>query len=179
MDNPRPGGALWWKGETAGWKGRGDGMWKGGTSKAVAPPVSVNDLWVGPHEQVSNVPIVYWWHGPSKRSSLSSTDAYLYPHYFKVGSREKLYTDPWIGQPTRCGLCQEPFLSGAVTLLNFVDDSWKVATYGDYLQEAYAEHTWTSVGNILWKNLPLKSRCLSPKILPGDSRRNENAQIHT
>jgi hypothetical protein len=35
---------------------------------------------------------------------------------------EKLGTDPWIGQPTCCGLCQEPFFSGAVTLFNSVDD---------------------------------------------------------
>jgi hypothetical protein len=38
-----------------------------------------------------------------------------------VGSREKLGMDPWIGQPVCCGLCQEPFFSGAVALLNFVD----------------------------------------------------------
>jgi hypothetical protein len=31
-----------------------------------------------------------------------------------VGSGEKLGTDPCIGQPTCCGLCQEPFFSGAV-----------------------------------------------------------------
>jgi hypothetical protein len=35
---------------------------------------------------------------------------------------EKLGTDPWIGQPVCCGLCREPFFSGAVTLLNSVDD---------------------------------------------------------
>jgi hypothetical protein len=26
-----------------------------------------------------------------------------------VGSGEKPGTDPWIGQPACCGLCQEPF----------------------------------------------------------------------
>jgi hypothetical protein len=39
-----------------------------------------------------------------------------------VGSGEKLGMDPWIGQLACCGLCQEPFFSGAVTLLNSVDD---------------------------------------------------------
>jgi hypothetical protein len=39
-----------------------------------------------------------------------------------VGSGEKLDTDPWIGQPTCCGLYQKPFFSKAVALLNFVDD---------------------------------------------------------
>jgi hypothetical protein len=34
-------------------------------------------------------------------------------------------TDLWIGQPVCWGLCQEPFFSGAVALLNSVDDSVK------------------------------------------------------
>jgi hypothetical protein len=42
-----------------------------------------------------------------------------------VGSGEKLGTDLRIGQPTCCGLCREPFFSGAVALLNFVDDYMK------------------------------------------------------
>jgi hypothetical protein len=40
------------------WLGRsGSGMLKTGTSKVVAPPVSIKDRWVGPREQVLNVPI--------------------------------------------------------------------------------------------------------------------------
>jgi hypothetical protein len=35
----------------------GSDMWKAGTSKVIAPPVSVKDRWVGPREQVLNVPI--------------------------------------------------------------------------------------------------------------------------
>jgi hypothetical protein len=31
-----------------------------------------------------------------------------------VDSGEKLGTDPWVGQLTCCGLCQESFFSGAV-----------------------------------------------------------------
>jgi hypothetical protein len=42
-----------------------------------------------------------------------------------VGSGEKVGTDPWIGQPTCCGLCREHFFSGAVTLLNSVGDCAK------------------------------------------------------
>jgi hypothetical protein len=34
---------------------------------------------------------------------------------------EKLGTDPWIGQPACCRLCQEPFFSGAVALSIVVD----------------------------------------------------------
>jgi hypothetical protein len=40
-----------------------------------------------------------------------------------VGSGEKLGTDPRIGQPARCGLCREPFFSGAVGMLNSIDNS--------------------------------------------------------
>jgi hypothetical protein len=39
---------------------------------------------------------------------------------------------------------RSPF-SGAVALLNSVDDSWKVATYGDYPQKAYTGCTWTDM----------------------------------
>jgi hypothetical protein len=35
---------------------------------------------------------------------------------------EKLGTDLRIGQPTCCGLCQGSFFSGALALLNYVDD---------------------------------------------------------
>jgi hypothetical protein len=42
-----------------------------------------------------------------------------------VGSREKLGTNPRIGQLMRCGLYQEPFFSGAVALLNSVGDCVK------------------------------------------------------
>jgi hypothetical protein len=40
-----------------------------------------------------------------------------------------------------------PF-SGAVTLSNSVGGSWKVATYGDRPQEAYAGRTWTGVESV-------------------------------
>jgi hypothetical protein len=39
-----------------------------------------------------------------------------------VGLEEKLDTDPWIDQPSYDGLGREPFFSGAVALLNSVDD---------------------------------------------------------
>jgi hypothetical protein len=35
---------------------------------------------------------------------------------------EKLGMDPWIGQSSCCGLGREPFFSGAIALLNSVDD---------------------------------------------------------
>jgi hypothetical protein len=68
-------------------------MWKAGTSKFVAPPVSVKDRWVEPHEQVLNVPNACWWYGPSKPSSVQSSDARLYPHCF-IG---------WLGRETGYG----------------------------------------------------------------------------
>jgi hypothetical protein len=40
------------------------------------------------------------------------------------------------------------FFSGAVHPSNPIDNSWKVATYGDRPQEAYAGRTWTGMGSI-------------------------------
>jgi hypothetical protein len=39
-----------------------------------------------------------------------------------VGSGEKMGMDLWIDQLTCCGLCQELFFLGAMTLVNSVDD---------------------------------------------------------
>jgi hypothetical protein len=38
---------------------------------------------------------------------------------------ENLGTNPQIGQPTCCGLCREPFLSGVVDLFKSIDDCAK------------------------------------------------------
>jgi hypothetical protein len=85
--------------------------------------VSVKDRWVGPHEHVLNVPIACRSYGPGKPSSLLLIDVLPFSTASLVGSEEKLGMDLWIDQPTCCGLCREPFFSGAVTLSNFVDDS--------------------------------------------------------
>jgi hypothetical protein len=47
-----------------------------------------------------------------------------------VGLGEKLGTDPWIDQLSCCGLGRELFFSGAVALLNSIDDYTK----GCYMQ---------------------------------------------
>jgi hypothetical protein len=45
-------------------------------------PVSIKDWWVGPREQVLNVPITCQWYGPGKSSSRPSTENWLCPHCF-------------------------------------------------------------------------------------------------
>jgi hypothetical protein len=60
--------------------------------------VLVKDRWIGPHEQVLNVPITYWYYGPSKPSSLTSTEGDFTLTASMVGLGEKLGTDPQIGQ---------------------------------------------------------------------------------
>jgi hypothetical protein len=72
--NWRPGGALKWKAVDCRLGRSGSVMWKAGTSTVVPLPVSVKDRWVGPHDQVLNVPIVYWCYGHNKLSSLPSTE---------------------------------------------------------------------------------------------------------
>jgi hypothetical protein len=55
IDNLRPGGDLRCKAEDSWLRRSGSVMWQTGTFKVVAPPVLVNDRWVGPREQVLNV----------------------------------------------------------------------------------------------------------------------------
>jgi hypothetical protein len=61
-------------------------------------------------------------YGPSKPSNLPSTEGGFIPTASMAGSGEKLGTDPWIDQPLCCGLCREPFFSGAMALSITVDD---------------------------------------------------------
>jgi hypothetical protein len=64
-------------------------------------------------------------YGPSKPSSLTSTEGAFTPTASLAGSGEKLGTDPWISQPSCCALCQEPFFLGAVALSIAVDNFMK------------------------------------------------------
>jgi hypothetical protein len=84
--------------------------------------VSVKDRWVDPREQVLNVLIAYRCYEPGKPSSLPSIEGGFTPTASMADSREKLGTDPLIGQPACCGLCQEPFFSGAMALSIIVDN---------------------------------------------------------
>jgi hypothetical protein len=89
-------------------------MWQAGTFKVVPPPVSIKNRSVGPRVQVLNVSITCRCYGPGKPGSWSSSGAWLTPPASLARSGEKLGTDRRIGQPTLCGLCREPFFSGAV-----------------------------------------------------------------
>jgi hypothetical protein len=75
-----------------------------------------------PPRAVWNVPIVCRCYGPGKPSSLPSTEGDFTPTASMAGSGEKLGTDPRIGRSSCCGLCQEPFFSGAMALLIAVGD---------------------------------------------------------
>jgi hypothetical protein len=59
----------------------------------------------------------------------------------------------WLGRETGYGPVDRSagvlgIVSRAVTPSNYVGGSWKVATYGDRPQEAYAGCTWTGVGSV-------------------------------
>jgi hypothetical protein len=103
-------------------------MWKVGVFKTVALPVSVKDRWVGPRGHVLNVPFACWCYVPGKPSSLPSIEGGFTPTASMASSREKLGTDPWIGQPLCHGLCREPFFLRAVALSIIVDD-WTKGCY--------------------------------------------------
>jgi hypothetical protein len=78
----RSSGALRWKVEHHRLGRSGSELRKADTSKVVAPLVSVKYRWVGPCEQVLNVPIACQRYETGKPSSWSSTDDWLCPHYF-------------------------------------------------------------------------------------------------
>jgi hypothetical protein len=61
-------------------------------------------------------------YGPSKSSSLPSTEGDFTSIASMAGSGEKLGTNPRISQPSCCGLCREPFFSGAVPLFIAIDN---------------------------------------------------------
>jgi hypothetical protein len=69
-----------------------------------------------------NVPIICRRYGPSKPSSLPSTEGDFTPNGSMIVMGEKLGIDPWIGQSACCRLGREPFFSRAVALFIAVDD---------------------------------------------------------
>jgi hypothetical protein len=79
------------------------------------------------------VPMSKYWtyrshagdYGSSKPSSRLVTEAWLFPTISLAVVGEKLGTDPWISQLAYCGLCREPFFSGAMDLFKSVDDCTK------------------------------------------------------
>jgi hypothetical protein len=79
--------------------------------------MSIKDRSVGPREQVLNV-------GPVSLV-VGCQQELTFPHCSLAVVGEKLGTDPRIGRPSCCGLCQEPFFSGAVDLFKSVDDCMK------------------------------------------------------
>jgi hypothetical protein len=84
--------------------------------------VSVKDRRVAPREQVLNIPITCRYYGSGKTSSWLSIEACFFLTASLAVVGEKLGTDPWIRHPLSCGLCREPFFSGAVDLYKSVDD---------------------------------------------------------
>jgi hypothetical protein len=88
-------------------------------------PVSIKDRWVDPCELVLNVPIACRCYGLGMPSSWFSTEACLFPTASLAVVGEKLGMDPWIKRSSSCGLCRDPFFSGAVDLYKSVDDFTK------------------------------------------------------
>jgi hypothetical protein len=91
-------GPLSGKWRIVGWEGRGVWCGKPAPPRLQPPPVSVKYRWVGPREQVLNVPIAHWWYEPSKTSSLPLTDAWLKPTASVIVLKEKLRRVSWTTQ---------------------------------------------------------------------------------
>jgi hypothetical protein len=67
-------------------------------------------------------------------SSQLSTEACLFPTVSLAVVGEKLGMDPRIRRSSSCGLCQEPFFSGAVDLYKSVDDFHERLLYVDHVR---------------------------------------------
>jgi hypothetical protein len=151
-----------WKVQTVGWNGQGVVCGKPAPSRLWPPPVSIKDRWVGPCEQVLNIPITCWWYEPSKSSSLSSIEAWLKPTASLVGLGEKLGIDPRIGQPTCRGLCHGLFF------LRVVGYSQKIAMHWPREIRMVWDHTRTERGMRVacWSGFPLQGvyRFESPRL---------------
>jgi hypothetical protein len=91
-----------------------------------------------------------------------------FPHYSLAVVGEKLGTDPRIGRPSCCGLCREPFFSGAVDLFKFVDDGTKGCymwtTWDTYGRGAYAGWEWKACGVLVGFPLQGVHRFESPRL---------------
>jgi hypothetical protein len=138
---------------TIGWEGRRVWCGKQAPLRLWPPSVSVKNWWVGPREQVLNVPIACQRYGLSKPSSQLSIEAWLFPMISLAIVEEKLGTDPWIGQPSCCGLGREPFFSWTVDLFKSVSDYVKgcyvLTAWDTYAQGPYTDQVFDACGMLV------------------------------
>jgi hypothetical protein len=120
--------------------------------------MSVKDRWVGPREQVLNIPITCWCYGPSKPSSLPSIVVWLSLLLLWLWVGGKLGGDPQIGQLACWGCTQEPCFSGAVTISNYVSYLRNVAIRGLCEIRMVRDHMRTERGKSVacWSGFPLQ-----------------------
>jgi hypothetical protein len=79
--------------ETTSWEGQGVVCGKSAPSRLEPSPVLVKDWWVGPHEQVLNVSIAYWYMSPVSLVAYHQQDLglSLLPHWLA-------WERNWMGQ---------------------------------------------------------------------------------
>jgi hypothetical protein len=136
--NWRPDGTFRWKAEDRQLGKTGSVMWKGGTSKDVAPCLCrLRTDRLAP----TSMYWTYWSQagilGPISLVACHQHRVTLLPPLQWL-SWERNGTDPWIGQPSCCELGREPFFSGAVALSIAVDDF----VNGCYMQTAWDMYGW-------------------------------------
>jgi hypothetical protein len=127
-------------------------MWKVDTSKVVAPPVSIKDRWVGPHEQMLNVPMTYWYMRPV------SLVAY---HRQKLGLSLLLH---WLWGGKKLGGTRRSVSRRAEDVVGNPYFSRAVGSVQIYRRLAKCEirmvegHTWTERGKQVacWSSFPLQ-----------------------
>jgi hypothetical protein len=107
-------------------------------------------------------------YGPSKRSSLSLTEAWFKPTVLLVGLREKLGTDPRIGEPAWRGLCLEPFFSGVVGSIQIcrwlMKGFYTWTTWDMYGRGPYTDWAWKAYSVLVRFSLKGVYRFESPRL---------------
>jgi hypothetical protein len=130
--------------------------------------MSIKDRWVGPHEQVLNILIACRCYEPGKPRSWLSIEACLFPTASLAIVGEKLGTDPRIRWLSSCGLCQEPFFSGAVDLYksvdNFVKGCYVLIVWDTYVLGSYADWAWDACAMLVGFSLQDVHQFKSPRL---------------
>jgi hypothetical protein len=139
-------GPLSGKRRTVGWEGRRVWCGKPAPPRLYPPPVLIKDRWIGPREQVLNVPIACWYTSLVSLVVCHQQKVALPPLLQWLPWGEKLGMNPWIDQSLCCELGREPFFSGAVTLSiavdEFVKSCYTWAVWDIYDRGSFVDWAW-------------------------------------
>jgi hypothetical protein len=101
-----------------------------------------------PRASIERTDCILVFMGPASLTACRQQMFDFTPTALMVGLGEKLGTDPWISQPTCCGLCQEPFSHEQWHCSTLLTTMWKVDICGAREIRLVESHTWTKRENV-------------------------------